>query len=144
MIKKIDQLLDEARSRLPRRLSPTETWQEILGGTLVIDIREDQQQRRDGLIPRSLVIRRNVLEWRCDPLSEWHHPRIIHHRQKLVLFCNEGFQSSLAAANLQWLGLEHATDMVGGFSGWKESGLPVVPYHAAESSHVEGLGRDRW
>jgi rhodanese-related sulfurtransferase len=144
MIKTIDQLLNEARSRLPRRLTPAETWQEIIAGTLVIDIREDERLRQDGLIPRSLVIRRNVLEWRCDPLSQWHHPRITHHQQKLVLFCNEGFQSSLAAATLQDLGLEHATDMIDGFSGWKQSGLPVVAYEAAESSQVEGLGRDVW
>ena len=130
MTKTVEQLLDEARALLPRRLSPEETLQEIGAGTMVIDIRGDEQQRQDGLIPGSVVIRRNVLEWRCDPVSPWHHPNITQHGQKIVLFCNEGYQSSLAAANLQQLGIKQATDMVGGFSSWKELGLPIAPYKA--------------
>ncbi len=113
---------------LPCRYSPEDTVKEIDSGTLVIDIRGDEQQRQDGLIPRTIVIRRNVLEWRCDPASPWHHELITGHEQKIVVFCNEGYQSSLAAANLQKLGLVNATDMVGGFSKWKESGLPTTPY----------------
>ncbi len=127
-MKTVEQLLDEARALLPHRCSPEETFNEIEAGTLVIDIRGDEQQRQDGLIPRTIVVRRNVLEWRCDPVSPWHHLLITGHGQKIVLFCNEGYQSSLAAANLQRLGMVHATDMVGGFSSWKESGLPIMPY----------------
>ena len=124
----VEQLLHEARALLPYRRSPEETLGEIDAGALVIDIRGDEQQRRDGLIPRTMVIRRNVLEWRCDPVSPWHHALITHHGQKIILFCNEGYQSILAAANLQRLGLTYATDMVGGFSGWKAAGLPTTPY----------------
>jgi rhodanese-related sulfurtransferase len=127
-MKTVDQLLDEARALLPYRCSPEETFNEIEAGTLVIDIRGDEQQRQDGLIPRTTVIRRNVLEWRCDPVSPWRHLLVTGHGQKIVIFCNEGYQSSLAAANLQRLGLKHATDMVGGFSSWRELGLPTMPY----------------
>jgi rhodanese-related sulfurtransferase len=93
-----------------------ETLIEIEARTLVIDIRGYEQQRRDGLIPRTMVIRRSVLEWRCDPASPWHHELITDHGQKIVIFCNEGYQSGLAAAHLQRLGLIYATDMAGGFS----------------------------
>jgi rhodanese-related sulfurtransferase len=141
MIKSVDQLLDEARALLPYRLSPEETFKEIGVGTLVIDIRGDEQQRQDGLIPGSIVIRRNVLEWRCDPASPWHHPEIKHHGQKVILVCDEGYQSSLAAANLQQLGLTQATDMADGFSGWRNSGLPVAPY--GTSSWLALLGKIR-
>jgi rhodanese-related sulfurtransferase len=95
---------------------------------LLIDIRGDEQQRQDGLIAGAMIVRRNVLEWRCDPASPWRHELITNHRLKIVVFCNEGYQSSLAAANLQRLGLMHATDMVGGFCHWREAGLPVTPY----------------
>ncbi|MBI2718670.1 MAG: rhodanese-like domain-containing protein [Rhizobiales bacterium] len=128
MTKTVEQLLDEARSQLPNRLTPEETLREMAAGALVVDIRGDEQQRQDGLIPGALVIRRNVLEWRCDPVSPWHHPAITHHGQKVVVVCNEGYQSSLAAANLQQLGMKQATDMMGGYSRWKELGLPNVPY----------------
>ena len=124
----VEQLLNQAKALLPYRCSPEEAYYEIEAGTLVIDIRGDEQQRADGLIPRTMVIRRNVLEWRCDPASPWHHKRITHHGHKIILFCNEGYQSILAAANLQRLGMTNATDMVGGFSGWKAAGLPTAPY----------------
>jgi len=129
-MKTVEQLLNEARALLPYRCSPVETLKEIEAGTLVIDIRGDEQQRQDGLIPRTMVIRRNVLEWRCDPVSPWRHPKVTHHQQKIVIFCNEGYQSILAAANLQRLGMIHATDMVGGFSSWRQAGLPTAPYDA--------------
>jgi rhodanese-related sulfurtransferase len=131
-MKTIEQLLQEARALLPYRCTPAEMAKEINAGALVIDIRGDEQQRRDGLITGAMVIRRNVLEWRCDPASPWRHPSISHHRQKIILFCNEGYQSVLAAANLQQLGLTFATDMEGGFTGWKSAGLPTKPYDLDE------------
>ena len=131
-MKTVEQLLQEARALLPYRCTPTEMAKEIDAGALVIDIRGDEQQRRDGLIAGAMVIRRNVLEWRCDPASPWRHPSINHHRQKIILFCNEGYQSVLAAANLQILGLTFATDMEGGFAGWKTAGLPTKAYDLDE------------
>jgi rhodanese-related sulfurtransferase len=128
----VEQLLNQARALLPRRYSPLEAQSELQAGALVIDIRGDEQQRADGLIPGTLVIRRNVLEWRCDPVSPWHHPKVTDHRQKIILFCNEGYQSVLAAANLQLLGLTLATDMEGGFTAWKSAGLPTKPYDLDE------------
>ncbi|MBL8902523.1 MAG: hypothetical protein JNK83_04465 [Rhizobiales bacterium] len=127
-MKTVEQLLNHAKALLPRRYSPSETLSELAAGALVIDIRGDEQQRADGLIPGTLVIRRNVLEWRCDPVSPWRHPSVTNHQQKIILFCNEGYQSVLAAANLQILGLSFASDMESGFTGWKASGLPTKPY----------------
>jgi rhodanese-related sulfurtransferase len=43
----------------------------------------------------------------------------------VIVMCNEGYQSSLAAASLQRLGLSRATDMDGGFQRWRADGLPV-------------------
>jgi rhodanese-related sulfurtransferase len=129
-IKTIDQILDEARAQLPHRPSALQTLQAMQAGALVIDIRGDEQQRRDGLIAGALVIRRNVLEWRCDPASPWRHPRIADHGHKIILMCHEGYQSSLAATTLHRLGLRLATDMAGGFVSWREDGLPIVPYDA--------------
>jgi len=127
-MKTIDEFLEEARSLLPHRPSPAQVLEEMDGHAIVVDIRGDEQQRRDGLIPGAVVIRRNVLEWRCDPSSEWRDPRIRGHDQRLIVVCDEGYQSSLAAANLQLLGLRNATDMAGGFQQWRREGLPVCAY----------------
>lgn len=126
MTKTVDQVLAEARAALPSRLSPNEAARAQDEGSILIDIRGEDQIRAGGSIPGALRIPRNVLEWRCDPTSPYRHPSIHAHDQRLVVICNEGFQSSLAAAYLQQLGFASATDMDGGFVAWKAAGLPIV------------------
>jgi rhodanese-related sulfurtransferase len=65
------------------------------------------------------------LEWRLDPLSPDRDPSLARPEAHLVLLCHEGYQSSLAAAMLQRLGLPRATDLIGGFQAWRAAGLPV-------------------
>ena len=121
----VDDLIAEARSALPHRPTPAEALRAQAGGSILVDIRGDDQRRDDGLIPGAILLPRNSLEWRCDPASPWRHPAITHWDLRLILVCNQGYQSSLAAATLQRLGLVHATDLDGGFSAWAAAGLPV-------------------
>jgi rhodanese-related sulfurtransferase len=120
----IDELLDAARHRLDR-LGPLATFDAIRAGATLIDIRSDSQIARDGLVPGALVIPRNVLEWRLDPVSAHRNPDAPHLNDRVILMCNEGYQSSLAAATLQQLGFARATDLDGGFQAWREAGLPI-------------------
>lgn len=124
--KTVGQLLAQARATLPDRPSPAEAFRAQASGALLIDIREDDQRREDGLIPGAIVLPRNSLEWRCDPASEWRHPTITGQDLHIILICDQGYQSSLAAATLQQLGLIHATDLDGGFTAWAAAGLPVI------------------
>jgi len=123
--KTVDELLAAARAVLPHRPSPAEALRAQADGAVLVDMRGDDQ-RRDGLIPGALVVPRNSLEWRCDPASEWRHPVIDRHDLRLILVCQEGYQSSLAAATLHELGLMHTTDLDGGFIAWVAAGLPVL------------------
>lgn len=121
--KTIETVLTEARSRL-RRVGPREAraaWRE---GALLIDIRPEEQRRREGEIPGTLKLERNVLEWRLDPTSPDRIPEITSHAQLVILVCQEGYASSLAAASLQEIGLVNATDLVGGVAAWAAAGLP--------------------
>jgi rhodanese-related sulfurtransferase len=122
----IDDLLARARRRLTR-LDPVQAREAMDDGALLIDIRSESQRARDGVVPDSLFVARNVLEWRCDPTSEHRDPRIDGRRRRLIVMCDEGYQSSLAAAALHELGLTRATDLVGGFQAWRAAGLPVQP-----------------
>jgi rhodanese-related sulfurtransferase len=122
----VDELLARARAMLPHRPSPAEAWHAQASGALLIDIRGDDQRRADGLIPGAIVLPRNCLEWRCDPASPWRHPAITRPDLHIILVCDQGYQSSLAAATLQQLGLIHATDLAGGFTAWAAAGLPVI------------------
>lgn len=76
-------------------------------------------------LPSALVIDRNVLEWRLDPTGAHRIPEVTSHDQFVILVCNEGYTSSLAAVSLQALGLHRATDLIGGFQAWKAAGLPI-------------------
>ena len=124
--KTVDDLLIEARAMLPHRPSPAEAFHAQESGSLLVDIRGDDQRRADGLIPGAIVLPRNCLEWRCDPASRWRHPAITRRDLRIILICDQGYQSSLAAATLQQLGLIHATDLDGGFTAWAAAGLPVI------------------
>jgi rhodanese-related sulfurtransferase len=122
----IDELLAEARRRLTR-LDPDEAAAAVRDGALIIDIRSESQRAADGVVPGAVFIPRNVLEWRCDPDSAHRDPGFDGRVRQLVVMCNEGYQSSLAAATLHELGLTRATDLVGGFQAWRAAGLPVEP-----------------
>jgi len=120
----IARLLDEARAGLDR-VRPEHLAREIEDGALVVDIRPAEQRRRDGALPGALAVDRNVLEWRLDPTSPDRLPEVGDPEQRVIVVCNEGYSSSLAAGTLQDLGLHRATDLIGGFQAWRAAGLPV-------------------
>ena len=120
----IDELLARARDGL-ERVTPEQAAAAVRDDAVLIDIRSDSQRARDGVVPGAVFIPRNVLEWRCDPSSEWRDARVCDPGRTLIVMCDEGYQSSLAAAALQQLGLPRATDLDGGFQAWRSAGLPV-------------------
>ena len=119
----IDDLLAQARQRL-ERIEPDDVPGALDAGALLVDIRPVSQREADGEVPGALVVDRNVLEWRLDPASA-HRLAEAEPQRRVIVLCNEGYASSLAAATLQDLGLTDATDVVGGFQEWRRRGLPV-------------------
>ena len=120
----IDERLAEARARLTR-VTPQEAARAAAHGALLVDTRPVAQRHADGEIPGALLVERNVLEWRLDPASDARIPEATSHDVEVIVVCNEGYASSLAAASLQDIGLHRATDLDGGFQAWKAAGLPV-------------------
>ena len=121
----VDELLADARSTLDR-VSPAEASRLAERGALLVDIRPYHDRAAYGEIPGSLAIERIVLEWRLDPHGD-HRIDGFTEDTPVIVVCNEGYASSLAARDLQRLGLHRATDLVGGFSAWAAAGLPVRP-----------------
>lgn len=126
MSRTVTELLTAARARLDR---PGPGRAAALAGTgaHLVDTRPGWQRVEEGAIPGALVIERNHLEWRLDPTSQARLPEAVDHDVTWVLFCSEGYSSSLAAASLQDLGLHRATDIDGGFRAWAAAGLPTEP-----------------
>ena len=122
----IDEILEAARARLVR-LDPPAAYQAAARGAVLVDIRPAAQRAAHGEIPGALVVERNVLEWRFDPRSPARLPVADRYDLQVVVVCQEGYTSSLAAAALQDLGLYRATDLAGGFAAWQAAGLPTVP-----------------
>ncbi|WP_034608835.1 rhodanese-like domain-containing protein [Cellulomonas sp. URHD0024] len=120
----IDDVLAEARAGL-HRLTPRQTWDALADGALLVDIRPAAQRAAEGEVPQSVVIERNVLEWRLDPSSAHRIPAATGYDLQIVVLCSEGYTSSLAAASLADLGLHRATDVIGGYHAWAAAGLPV-------------------
>ncbi len=121
----IDQMLAEARSRLVR-VGPLEAARRMAAGALLVDIRPAAQRAAEGEVPGALVVERNVLEWRFDPCSDARLPQATGYDVDVIVLCQEGYTSSLAADALRALGLAKATDVDGGFAAWVAAGLPSV------------------
>jgi rhodanese-related sulfurtransferase len=118
----IDTILAEARSRLSR-VTALEAAAERATGALLVDIRPAAQRAANGHIPGALIVERNVLEWRFDPRSDARLPVAGRYDLRVIVFCQQGFTSSLAAVALQDLGLHAATDIDGGIEAWIDAGL---------------------
>ncbi|MFF3766875.1 rhodanese-like domain-containing protein [Streptomyces sp. NPDC001922] len=120
----IDAVLAAAREQLDR-LEPEQAAEAAAAGAVLVDIRYAALRDRDGVIPGALIVERNELEWRLDPLGSHRVAEATGHDLPVVVICNEGYASSLAAVSLRQLGLHRATDLTGGFQAWRAAGLPV-------------------
>jgi rhodanese-related sulfurtransferase len=124
--KTIEELLSEARGRIDR-VSPAEAEAELHDGALLVDIRAESQRAADGVVPGAVYHPRNVLEWRLDP-SSGHDDRAAGGvDRRVIVMCDAGYASSLAAASLREIGFARAADLDGGFQAWRGAGLPVEP-----------------
>ena len=119
----VDALLEAARAEIDR-LTPAEALAEMRRGAVMVDIRPVEQRQLDGKLPGARVIQRNVLEWRLDPASEHRDPELAQPGRRVILICNEGYQSSLAAATVRRFGLD-AADVIGGVQRWRSDGLEL-------------------
>ncbi|GGU95432.1 sulfurtransferase [Kitasatospora herbaricolor] len=139
MVTTIDDLVERSREGV-HRPGAREAHDAQQAGALLVDIRPAAQRAAEGEIPGSLIIERNVLEWRLDPAGSHRIPEAVGYDVEIVVVCSEGYASSLAAASLREIGLHRATDLDGGFVGWAAAGLPT---RAGGSSPACGGSRAR-
>lgn len=133
MTVEIERVLEAARRHLDR-LDPHAAATAASNGALLVDTRPEADRALYGAIPGAVVVDRNVLEWRLDPTSPDRIPQADRADRQVILFCNDGYASSLAARSLQELGLRRATDIVGGFNAWAAADLPTLPPRTSSSA----------
>ncbi|QXV62867.1 rhodanese-like domain-containing protein [Amycolatopsis sp. TNS106] len=130
----ISGLLERVRENITR-YEPDAAAERLRGGALLIDLRPLEFRLRNGDIPGAIAVSRHVLEWRLDVTSSWRLKELAYedYDQEVILLCNEGYTSSLAAHQvMSAVGLRAVGDVVGGFAAWKAAGHPVVERSAVE------------
>jgi rhodanese-related sulfurtransferase len=137
----LDRLVDEAVGRITR-FEASEAFSASAAQGVIIDIRSQDARELHGVIPRSLHIPRTVLEWRIAVDSPWRNVHLGGLDQQLILICDHGYSSILAASNLVQLGFYRAGDVVGGFEAWRNAALPIAPYRhrLSVAGDLPGLG----
>ena len=134
----LSELLAGARERI-ERFEPSEALAAVRDGALLVDIRSEVARERDGVISGALHIPRTVLEWRVDPASPWRNPHVCGPDGRVILICDHGYSSSLAAATLTELGFVRAGDVIGGFLAWRDAGLPVAGAQPRSENELPGM-----
>lgn len=135
----LDELLQAAAATITR-LRPDEAAAALAHGARLIDIRSDADRERDGVVPGSLHIPRTVLEWRLAPDSAWRNPHAPDVDEQVILVCDHGCSSVLAAATLVELGFTRAGDVIGGYAAWREAGLITAPAQSCRRASGELAG----
>lgn len=125
MTSSIDRRIAELEDRV-RRVAPADADAMRAAGALFVDTRRREQRDEFGAIPGAIVIDRNVLEWRLDPTSAHRDPTAARHSGPIVVYCQQGYSSILAVAELDSLGVPQVYDLAGGFEAWAAAGLPIV------------------
>ncbi|WP_216216409.1 rhodanese-like domain-containing protein [Amycolatopsis aidingensis] len=135
----ISRQLARARERI-RRYRPEEAALAMERGSLLVDLRPLEYRLRFGEIPGAVTVSRHVLEWRLDVSSEWRLKELAagDADREIILICNEGYTSSLAAWQVtELLGLREVGDVTGGFAAWRAAGLPVTPRLGPQQESVQ-------
>ena len=121
------EMVGEANARI-EHVSPKEAADEAASGKAVLlDIREPVEWEQH--IKGAVQVPRGVLEFIADPASPKHKAELDPAR-RVIVYCRSGTRGALAALTLKTLGYEHVANMDGGFTAWKEAGLPADEHHA--------------
>jgi len=127
-------LVKEAKAQI-ENLTPAQVKSEIdKGNVTIIDIREPEELRQNGVIPGSINAPRGMLEFYADSSLPYHKPefkkdsRINEFKKdsRIILQCASGGRSALAVVTLKQMGYTNVAHLDGGFKAWKEAGLPVT------------------
>jgi rhodanese-related sulfurtransferase len=139
MARTVEELLAEARARI-KRYEPAEALGALRSGAAIVDIRSRDVRVRDGVVPGSLHVPRTVLEWRLDPNCPWRSEYVDAAAAEVIVLCDHGYSSSLAAATLVDLGLPHVGDVIGGYEAWLLCGLPTTTPSTDPHTGLPGAG----
>ena len=83
----------------------------------LIDVREDNEWDL-GRIPTALHLGKGIIERDIESVAK-------NREMELILYCQGGFRSALAAESLKKMGYKNVYSMSGGFSTWASNEFPI-------------------
>ena len=133
-MKTLKEMLAEARQVIPEE-GPADLQRRLASGepVTVIDVR-DPDEFRDGHIEAASNISRGFLEFRIASA-------VTDPKTPIVLYCQTGLRSMLAARALHELGYEKVINLQGGYQKWAQSGLPTVKEAPLTSDQIQRYSR---
>lgn len=118
-IKSLDSLLEDA-NKIVTKLSYEETCSKIKNGASIIDVREEVELNKKGMIKSAIHIPRGLIEFTLS-LNSVDNPNNISENSTILVYCAGGFRSALAAKTLIDLGFKNVFN-IGGFDEWVING----------------------
>lgn len=127
MKKRLQDLLDEANAEV--KAVTADEAKEILaaGDSVFVDLREENERERNGIIPGSVHVPRGLLEWALDPDTTY-TVDAFQTGQRVVLYCSHGKRSAMSAKLAIEMGAENVVHLKDGFVSWKNAGGEIEPY----------------
>ena len=83
----------------------------------LIDVREDNEWDL-GRIPTAIHLGKGIIERDIESVAK-------NREMELILYCQGGFRSALAAESLKKMGYKNVYSMSGGFSSWTGNEFPI-------------------
>jgi adenylyltransferase/sulfurtransferase len=133
-MKTLKEMITEARQAVPEE-TPADLGRRLKSGQplVVIDVR-DPDEHRDGHIEGSTNISRGFLEFRVGTVAP-------DPSTPVVLYCQTGLRSVLAAKALKDLGYQTVINLQGGYQKWAQSGLPTVREVPLSADQIQRYSR---
>ena len=127
MKKRLQDLLDEANAEV--KAVTADEAKEILaaGDSVFVDLREENERERNGIIPGSVHVPRGLLERALDPDTTY-TVDAFQTGQRVVLYCSHGKRSAMSAKLAIEMGAENVVHLKDGFVSWKNAGGEIEPY----------------
>lgn len=121
----VAELVTAAKDHI-RNLSPAGVSHALeVTDAVLLDLREEAEIPRTGVIPGAIRAPRGMLEFYADPTSPYHMEELRPTRP-VILYCASGGRSALAGRSLQQLGYVDVAHLEGGIKAWEEDGRPLL------------------
>jgi len=128
------QIMDDARRLVPEvSVEDVRSQVDKGDGVTVLDVRE-KEEYRDGHLAGAISLPRGFLEMRVEET-------VPDKQAHIIAYCAGGTRSLIAARTLKEMGYTNVVSMTGGFTAWKNAGMPFVQDHQFTAEQLSRYSR---